>query len=82
MPQIWMSEEVFATMRKVEERVWIVWMLVLVRLFPRNTNASRWYKIRWREGDWLRAPNHVEIQKAIVRHTEPDGSALKEFLNA
>ena len=77
-----MAEEVFLRVVHVTAWVWIVWILFLVRLFPRNANASRWYKIRWREGDWLRAPNNVEIQKAIVRHTEPDGSALKEFLNA
>ena len=45
VPQIWMSEEVFATVRQVEERIWIVWILVLVRLLPRNTNASSWYEI-------------------------------------
>ena len=77
-----MSEEVLAAVREVKERIWIVWVLSQVRLIPRNTNAPWCYEVCWREGNWLRAPNHVEIQKAIVRHTEPDGSALEEFLNA
>ena len=28
VPQIWMSEEVFATVREVEERIWIGWVLI------------------------------------------------------
>ena len=79
--QVWMSEEVFATVREVKERIWIVWVLSLVRLLPGNADAPWRYKVGWRIRDWLRAPNDVEIQQPVMSHTETDRSAFEEFLD-
>ena len=77
-----MSEEVFATVRQVEERIWIVWVLSLVRLLPGNADAPWRYKVRWCEGNWLRTPHNVKIKQPVMSHAEPDGSAFQKFLDA
>ena len=56
-----MPEEVLAAVREVEERVWVGWVLIYMRLLSRNANSTRRYKVSWRIRDWFSAPNHVEI---------------------
>ena len=76
-----MSEEVLAAVREVEERIWISWVLIHMRLLSRNTDAPRCYKICWREGNWLCTSNNVEIKQPVMGHTESDRSAFEEFLD-
>ena len=76
-----MSEEVLAAVREVKERIWIVWVLGQVRLRSRNADAPWRYKVSRREGNWLRAPNDVEIKQPVMSHAGPDGSAFEKFLD-
>ena len=77
-----MSEEILPAMREVKERIWIVWVLSLVRLLPGNADAPWRYKVRWCVGNRLRTPHNVKIKQPVMSHAEPDGSAFQKFLDA